>query len=29
MLICPICDAPLTRDDRVLRCTNGHSFDIA
>jgi 23S rRNA (guanine745-N1)-methyltransferase len=29
MLICPICDAPLTRDDRALRCDNGHSFDIA
>ncbi|MGZ3637956.1 MAG: putative RNA methyltransferase, partial [Ktedonobacterales bacterium] len=29
MLICPICDAPLIQDDRALRCTNGHSFDIA
>lgn len=29
MLICPICAAPLARDDHTLRCASGHSFDIA
>ena len=26
---CPICDGPLDRDERVYRCTAGHSYDIA
>lgn len=29
MLICPHCGAPLIREERVLRCENGHSYDIA
>ena len=29
MLICPHCGAPLVREARVLRCENGHSYDIA
>lgn len=29
MLICPICAAPLTWGDQVVRCANGHSFDRA
>lgn len=28
-LVCPICDAPLGRVERTLRCPTGHSFDIA
>lgn len=28
-LTCPICSAPLRRDDGTLRCPAGHSFDIA
>jgi 23S rRNA (guanine745-N1)-methyltransferase len=28
-LICPLCRALLTRDDRRWRCPDGHSFDIA
>lgn len=28
-LICPVCDAPLTRADKTFRCARGHSFDIA
>ena len=26
---CPICGGPLDRDERVYRCTAGHSYDIA
>ena len=26
---CPICGGPLTREERVYRCVNGHSYDIA
>ena len=26
---CPICGAPLTREERVYRCAAGHSYDIA
>ena len=26
---CPICAAPLIREGRVYRCSNGHSYDIA
>jgi 23S rRNA (guanine745-N1)-methyltransferase len=26
---CPVCGAQLPRVDRVYRCTNGHSFDVA
>ncbi len=29
MLICPVCQHPLTRDDRQLSCENRHSFDMA
>ena len=29
LLACPLCSAPLTRDDRVIGCPNGHRFDIA
>lgn len=29
MLICPHCGAPLFRQERALRCPNGHSYDIA
>ena len=29
MLICPHCGAPLVRGEHVLRCQNGHSYDIA
>jgi 23S rRNA (guanine745-N1)-methyltransferase len=29
MLICPVCAAPLTREERAFRCANGHSFDLA
>jgi 23S rRNA (guanine745-N1)-methyltransferase len=29
LLRCPVCGAALTRDDRVLRCGAGHSYDIA
>ena len=31
MLLCPVrdCAAPLTREDRQLRCPRGHSFDVA
>lgn len=29
MLICPVCGAALTQIDRVCRCENGHSFDMA
>ena len=28
-LICPLCGAPLTRQERVWQCENRHSFDIA
>ena len=26
---CPICGGPLAREERVYRCVNGHSYDIA
>ena len=26
---CPVCGGPLEREDRVLRCSRGHSYDIA
>ena len=29
MLICPHCGALLTRNEHTLRCSNGHSYDIA
>ncbi|MBE7188913.1 MAG: hypothetical protein INR67_11565 [Jatrophihabitans endophyticus] len=29
MLRCPVCAAPLERTDRTVRCTGGHSFDVA
>ena len=29
LFICPICSAPLTRDQAAYRCKNGHSYDIA
>jgi len=29
MLICPVCAAPLTREEHAFRCPNGHSFDRA
>lgn len=28
-LRCPVCAAPLTLKDRVVRCANGHAFDVA
>lgn len=28
-LLCPLCGGILTKDDRVYRCENHHSFDIA
>ena len=28
-LRCPICEQPLRRDERALRCPSGHSFDMA
>jgi 23S rRNA (guanine745-N1)-methyltransferase len=28
-LRCPICRHPFTEQDRTLRCTSGHSFDLA
>lgn len=28
-LICPVCEAVLSHTGHALRCTNGHSFDIA
>ena len=29
LFCCPLCAAPLTRDEHSYRCPNGHSFDIA
>ena len=29
MLICPHCGEPLTQEQHTLRCSNGHSYDIA
>lgn len=29
MLVCPHCGAPLVREKQVLRCANGHTYDIA
>lgn len=26
---CPVCGAPLSREERVYRCPAGHSYDIA
>lgn len=28
-LLCPVCQKALIREDRLWRCENGHSFDIA
>ncbi len=28
-LLCPLCTAPLTKQERSCTCANGHSFDIA
>lgn len=29
LFVCPICAAPLQRDERAYRCPNGHSYDVA
>lgn len=29
MLICPVCERPLAREEHVWRCPSGHSFDRA
>ena len=29
MVICPICHAPLTCEEKTWRCENGHCFDVA
>ena len=29
MVICPLCEKPLTRDPKSWYCENGHSFDVA
>ena len=29
LFICPICAAPLQRDERAYRCPKGHSYDVA
>lgn len=29
LFVCPVCGLPLERDDRTLRCSSGHSFDLA
>ena len=29
MLVCPVCGGQLNRNDRVMRCEMGHSFDVA
>ena len=29
LFTCPICAAPLTREDRIYRCPNRHSYDVA
>jgi len=29
LFACPVCAAPLARDDRAFRCVEGHAFDIA
>lgn len=29
MFICPVCKAPLTKEEHSFRCKEGHSFDIA
>lgn len=29
LFICPVCSAPLTREERSYRCPAGHSYDIA
>ena len=29
LFCCPLCAAPLTREEHSYRCPNGHSFDIA
>lgn len=26
---CPVCGGPLDREERVLRCAAGHSYDLA
>ena len=26
---CPVCGGPLLREERALRCTAGHSYDLA
>lgn len=29
VLVCPICERPLSREDATYRCPAGHSFDVA
>ena len=29
LFCCPLCGAPLTREDHAVRCPRGHSFDLA
>ncbi len=29
LLLCPICGAPLSREERAYRCPKGHSYDLA
>lgn len=29
LFCCPVCGAPLEREERVYRCPGGHSYDIA
>jgi 23S rRNA (guanine745-N1)-methyltransferase len=29
LLCCPVCHAPMEREDSILRCTHSHTFDIA
>ncbi|HIY27280.1 MAG TPA: 50S rRNA methyltransferase, partial [Candidatus Acutalibacter pullistercoris] len=29
LFCCPLCGAPLTREDHAVRCPRGHSFDRA
>ena len=28
-LICPVCGAPLRREEKICRCENRHCFDLA
>lgn len=29
VLVCPVCERPLSREDATYRCAAGHSFDVA